>query len=146
MHDHPGLSIVVHNTLRPYRCYNDANIPPQASGYRRPQAIATYCWGSKNVPVDQILEGKTYLLLLAHNQNAQAYNQAADALRLSRKASRMIRLWSALRTATGQRILGLAFMQGLSVHTTAADLRRRTGAFNLPSAHYIGSVRGLKAV
>jgi alanine dehydrogenase len=142
MHEHPGLTIVVQPS--PGRCYPDAEYA--AAGIRLQEDLSDcdILLGIKEVPIEQLLEGKTYFFF-SHTKKAQPYNQPLMHA-LIRKRIRMID-YECLTHSDGQRMLGFGFYAGLvGAHNGLLTYGRRTGKFSLSAAHYIGSVDGLKAV
>jgi saccharopine dehydrogenase (NAD+, L-lysine-forming) len=142
MHEHAGLTIVVQPS--PGRCYTDAEYAAAGITLQEDLSDCDILLGIKEVPVDQLIEGKTYFFF-SHTKKAQAYNQSLMQA-LIRRRIRMID-YECLTHNDGQRILGFGFYAGLvGAHNGLLTYGRRTGAFNLPAANYIGSVDGLKAV
>jgi hypothetical protein len=100
--------------------------------------------GIKEVNIDDLVPGKTYLFF-SHTKKAQPYNQGLMQAMIQKRI-RMVD-YECLTHTDGQRILGFGFFAGIvGAHNGLLTYGRRTGAFSLPAAHYIGSLEGLKAV
>jgi len=142
MHDHPGLQIIVQPS--PIRCYTDSEYQKAGIKMQEDLSDCDILLGIKEVPITQLIEGKTYFFF-SHTKKAQAYNQALMQAMIARKI-RMID-YECLTHSDGQRILGFGFFAGIvGAHNGLLTYGRRTGKFSLPAANYIGSLEGLQAV
>ena len=142
MLEHPGLQIVVQPS--PIRCFTDTEYTDAGIPLQEDLGDCDILLGIKEVPVDQLIEGKTYFFF-SHTKKAQPYNRPLMQA-LIKKRIRMID-YECLTHSDGQRILGFGFYAGLvGAHNGLLTYGRRTGTFTLPAANYIGSVEGLKAV
>ncbi len=142
MYAHPGISIVVQPS--PIRCFLDEEYVAAGILLQEDLSDCDILLGIKEVPVDQLIPGKTYLFF-SHTKKAQPYNRPLMKA-LIEKRIRMID-YECLTHTDGQRILGFGFFAGLvGAHNGLLTYGRRTGTFTLPAANYIGSMEGLQAV
>ena len=142
MHEHPGLRIVVQPS--PIRCFTDSEYAAAGVPIQEDLGDCDILLGIKEVPVDQLIEAKTYFFF-SHTKKAQPNNRPLMKALIS-KHIRMID-YECLTHADSQRILGFGFYAGLvGAHNGLLTYGRRTGKFSLPAANYIGSIEGLKAV
>lgn len=89
--------------------------------------------GIKEVPVDKLIEGKTYLFF-SHTKKKQPYNRPLMQALIQKK----IRLidYECLTHADNQRILGFGFFAGVvGAHNGLLTYGRKAGLFNLKPAH-----------
>lgn len=139
---HPGLHIVAQPS--PTRCFTDAEYAAAGVPLQEDLSDCDLLLGIKEVPVDQLIPDKTYCFF-SHTKKAQPYNQPLMQA-LIRKGIRMID-YECLTHGDGQRILGFGFFAGIvGAHNGLLTWGRRSGAYSLPAAHYIGSLEGLKEV
>ena len=142
MHEHPGVTIVAQPS--PARCFADAEYEAAGIVLQEDLSDCDVLLGIKEVPIDELIPGKTYFFF-SHTKKAQLYNQPLMQALIAKRI-RMID-YETLTHSDGQRILGFGFYAGLvGAHNGLLTYGRRTGAFSLPAANYIGSVEGLKAV
>lgn len=138
--ENPGLDIVVEPS--PNRCFPDSDY--EAAGIRLSTDLSNcdILLGIKEVPVDKLIPGKTYLFF-SHTKKKQPYNQKLMHALIEKK----IRLvdYECLTHADGQRILGFGFYAGLvGAHNGLLTYGRKFGAFDLNAAHELGSYEALK--
>ena len=89
--------------------------------------------GIKEVPIDKLIEGKTYLFF-SHTKKKQPYNQKLMQAMI-KKRIRMID-YECLTHGDGQRILGFGFFAGaVGAHNGLLTYGKKYGAYNLKSAH-----------
>ncbi len=113
----------------PDRCYLDAEY--QRAGVEV-AANLEHCdilFGIKEVPVNQLIEGKTYLFF-SHTRKKQVYNQGLLQAIL-RKQITLID-YECLEHEDGQRIIGFGFFAGVvGAHNGIMVYGQRTGSFHL---------------
>ncbi|RYY38517.1 MAG: alanine dehydrogenase [Chitinophagaceae bacterium] len=129
--NHPGVRVKVQSA--PGRCFSDAE-------YRRaglevvPDVVdADVLLGIKEVPVTQLVAGKTYLFF-SHTKKKQPHNRKLLQTVLERK----IRLvdYECLLHDDGQRIIGFGFFAGIvGAHNGMMVYGQRTGTFRLGRVH-----------
>ena len=142
MHEQPGLRILVQPSS--IRCFTDSEYAAAGVELKEDLNECEILLGIKEVPVDDLLEGKTYLFF-SHTKKAQPYNRKLMQAMIQKRI-RMID-YECLTHADGQRILGFGFFAGIvGAHNGLLTYGRRTGLFTLPAANYIGSMEGLKAI
>ena len=142
MHDYPGLSIVAQPSS--IRCFKDSEYESVGILLQEDLSDCNILLGIKEVPVDQLMAGKTYFFF-SHTKKAQPYNKPLMQALIAKRI-RMID-YECLTHPDGQRILGFGFFAGLvGAHNGLLTYGKRIDAFQLPAAHYIGSMEGLQAV
>lgn len=142
LHERPGLRIIAQPSS--IRCFSDSEYAEAGIELKEDLSECDLLLGIKEVPVDQLLEGKTYMFF-SHTKKAQPYNKGLMRALIDRNI-RMID-YECLTHSDGQRILGFGFFAGIvGAHNGLLTYGRRTNQFNLPAAHYIGSMEGLKAI
>jgi alanine dehydrogenase len=142
MHERPGLRILVQPSH--IRCFTDSEYAAAGVELKEDLNDCDILLGIKEVPIDDLLEGKTYLFF-SHTKKAQPYNRALMQAMIQKRI-RMID-YECLTHSDGQRILGFGFFAGMvGAHNGLLTYGRRTGLFTLPAANYIGSMEGLKAI
>jgi hypothetical protein len=100
-----------------------------------------YIFGIKEVPIDQLIEQKTYLFF-SHTKKLQPYNQALfrDVIK---KRIRLID-YECLEHEDGQRIIGFGFFAGVvGAHNGMMAYGKRTKSFNLGRVYKQRSFREL---
>jgi saccharopine dehydrogenase (NAD+, L-lysine forming) len=138
----PGLTIVAQSS--PSRCYIDDEYRAEGVRVQEDMSDCDILLGIKEVCVEDLIPDKTYMFF-SHTKKAQAYNRGLMQAMIAKR----IRLidYECLTHTDGQRILGFGFFAGLvGAHNGLLTYGRRTGAFSIPAAHYIGSTEGIKAV
>lgn len=136
----PELQIVVEPS--PNRCFTDAEYEAAGITLTSDMSSCDILLGIKEVPIPQLIPGKTYLFF-SHTKKAQPYNRPLMQALIEKK----IRLvdYECLTHSDGQRILGFGFFAGfVGAHNGLLTYGRRTGAFHLPPAHVLGSVRKME--
>ncbi|MEO6833997.1 MAG: NAD(P)-dependent oxidoreductase [Chitinophagaceae bacterium] len=142
MHEYPGLKIVVQPS--PIRCFKDSEYEAQGITLQEDLSDCNILLGIKEVPIANLMEGKTYFFF-SHTKKAQAYNKPLMQALIAKRI-RMID-YECLTHADGQRILGFGFFAGLvGAHNGLLTYGKRTEAFTLPAANYIGCMAGLQAI
>ncbi len=138
----PGLSIVAQSS--PTRCYTDDEYRAEGIPVMQDMSDCDILLGIKEVKIEELIPDKTYFFF-SHTKKAQPYNQPLMQAMIAKRI-RMVD-YECLTHTDGQRILGFGFFAGLvGAHNGLLTYGRRTGAFSLPAAHYIGTTEGLKAV
>lgn len=138
---HPGeVDIAVEPA--PDRCFSDAEYV--AAGVRLTDNLADrdVLFGVKEVPIAKLIPGKTYCFF-SHTKKAQPYNQPLMRALLD-KGIRLID-YECLTHTDGQRVLGFGLFAGIvGAHNGLRTWGKKTGAFDLPPSHSIGSYEALR--
>ncbi|HQE12215.1 MAG TPA: NAD(P)-dependent oxidoreductase [Flavipsychrobacter sp.] len=126
-----GVKIVVETS--PDRCYADALYEQAGLEIVQDLSQCDIIIGIKEVPIDKLIEGKTYLFF-SHTKKKQPYNQKLMQA-LIKKNIRMID-YEALTHADGQRILGFGFYAGVvGAHNGLLTYGKKYDAYDLKAAH-----------
>ena len=89
--------------------------------------------GIKEVPVDKLIEGKTYFFF-SHTKKKQPYNQKLMRAMIQKKICMVD--YECLTHADGQRILGFGFFAGVvGAHNGIMSFGKKHELFNLKAAH-----------
>ena len=126
----------------PVRCFSDAQY--EAVGVRMSNDLTDrdVLFGIKEVPISKLIPGKTYCFF-SHTKKAQPYNQPLMRALLD-KGIRLID-YECLTHADGQRILGFGLFAGIvGAHNGLRTWGKKTGLFDLPTAHSIGFYEALR--
>ncbi len=127
----PGASVVVQAS--PHRCFTDAEY--QSAGITVVENLSDcdVLLGVKEVPVANLLEGKTYLFF-SHTKKAQPYNQPLMRALIEKKI-RMVD-YECLTNKNGDRLLGFGTWAGIvGAHNGLKTWGQRTGELDLPAAY-----------
>ena len=123
----PNLKVVVQQS--PNRCYSDKEYDMAGVEIREDISDCDILLGIKEVPLDMLIEGKTYLFF-SHTKKLQPYNQ-----KLIRKIiEKNITLidYECLEHEDGKRIIGFGFFAGVvGAHNGMLAYGRKTGAYQL---------------
>lgn len=139
MHEHPEVTIVAQPA--PNRCFTDEEYTAQGVALQEELSDCDVLLGVKEVPVSQLIPGKTYFFF-SHTKKAQPYNKPLMRA-LINKNIRMVD-YECLTHSDGQRILGFGFFAGMvGAHNGLLTYGKRTGTFHLPAANYLGSVAAI---
>lgn len=123
----PGVHIVVQPCKT--RCFIDEEYIRSGIEVNEDISNCDLLLGVKEVPVDQLLEGKTYMFF-SHTKKKQAHNQKLLAAMIDKKIT--IVDYECLEHEDGQRILGFGFFAGVvGAHNGLMAYGLRTGAFSL---------------
>jgi saccharopine dehydrogenase (NAD+, L-lysine-forming) len=117
----------------PHRCYPDSEY--QAAGIEVSQDISEcdFLFGIKEVPVNDLVAGKTYLFF-SHTKKQQLYNQRMFQAILQKNITLID--YECLEHEDGQRILGFGFFAGVvGAHNGMMAYGRRTGTYELGRVH-----------
>ena len=140
MMEYPGLKIVAQPS--PIRCFRDEEYDAAGISLQEDLSDCDILLGIKEVPVEQLIPGKTYFFF-SHTKKAQPYNKPLMQALIAKRI-RMID-YECLTHPDGQRILGFGFFAGIvGAHNGLLTYARRTGVFSLPAAHQAGSMDALQ--
>lgn len=135
----PDVRVVVESS--PDRCYTDREY--RSAGIEVAEEISgsDVLFGIKEVPVDALIENKTYLFF-SHTKKEQPYNQRMFRAILDKKITLID--YECLEHDDGQRILGFGFFAGVvGAHNGIMAYGKRTGRYELGSVHEQQSFREL---
>lgn len=121
----------------PDRCFSDEEY--RAAGITLSEDLSgcDILLGIKEVPVDRLIEGKTYLFF-SHTKKKQPYNQKLMHALIEKKI-RMID-YECLTHSDEQRILGFGLYAGIvGAHNGLMAYGKKTGLYELPAAHSLRS-------
>jgi saccharopine dehydrogenase (NAD+, L-lysine-forming) len=123
------------------RCFSDLEYQRAGVSMQEDLSDCEYIFGIKEVPIDQLIEQKTYLFF-SHTKKLQPYNQALfrDVIK---KRIRLID-YECLEHEDGQRIIGFGFFAGVvGAHNGMMAYGKRTKSFNLGRVYKQRSFREL---
>lgn len=112
------------------RCFKDEEFVKHSINLQEDLSDCDVLLGVKEVPIDQLLAGKTYLFF-SHTIKKQAYNRPLLQAILQKK----IRLidYEALTDERGERLIAFGFYAGIvGAHNALWTWAKRTGDFDLP--------------
>lgn len=121
----------------PDRCFSDEEY--RAAGVTLSEDLSgcDILLGIKEVPVDRLIAGKTYLFF-SHTKKKQPYNQKLMHALIEKKI-RMID-YECLTHSDEQRILGFGLFAGIvGAHNGLMAYGKKTGLYKLPAAHSLKS-------
>jgi alanine dehydrogenase len=117
----------------PNRCFSDDSFREAGVEVTEDLTACDILLGIKEVPIDKLLEGKTYMFF-SHTKKKQVYNQKLMQA-LIRKKIRMID-YECLTHSDGQRILGFGFFAGaVGAHNGLLAYGKKWRKYELKAAH-----------
>ncbi|HRD59103.1 MAG TPA: NAD(P)-dependent oxidoreductase [Ferruginibacter sp.] len=123
----PDVKIIVQTSTG--RCFSDAEYVSAGVEVKENIAEADILLGIKEVPVEMLIEGKTYLFF-SHTKKLQPYNQNM-LQEIIRKKITLID-YECLEHEDGARIIGFGFFAGIvGAHNGMMAYGNKTGAYNL---------------
>jgi saccharopine dehydrogenase (NAD+, L-lysine-forming) len=130
---HPELRFVVQPSSN--RCFPDADYAAEGLELSEDLSRCDILLGIKEVPIDQLIPGKTYLFF-SHTKKKQPYNQKLMRALIEKKI-RMVD-YECLTYEDGQRILGFGYFAGVvGAHHALRSWGLKTGQYSLPAAHEV---------
>ncbi|MGN6567883.1 MAG: NAD(P)-dependent oxidoreductase [Flavipsychrobacter sp.] len=121
----------------PDRCFSDEEYRAAGIALSEDLSGCDILLGIKEVPVDRLIEGKTYLFF-SHTKKKQPYNQQLMHALIEKKI-RMID-YECLTHSDEQRILGFGLYAGIvGAHNGLMAYGKKTGQYELPAAHSLKS-------
>lgn len=128
---YPGLKIRVQAS--PNRCFTDREYTVQGIQVQEDIGECDMLLGIKEVPINALLQAKTYLFF-SHTKKKQPANQALFQAIINQKITLID--YECLTHDDGQRILGFGFFAGVvGAHNGIMAYGKRTGAFDLGRVH-----------
>ncbi len=138
----PGVEVVVQPS--PTRCFSDEEYRAEGLTLQEDLSDCDVLMGVKEVPVKDLIAGKTYLFF-SHTKKAQPYNQPL-MLALIEKKIQMVD-YETLVHENGERVLGFGGWAGIvGAHNGFRTWGQRTGDFSLPAAHEVKDYEALKSL
>jgi saccharopine dehydrogenase (NAD+, L-lysine-forming) len=135
----PDIRIVVQSSDE--RCYSDKEYRAAGIAVGDDITACDVLFGIKEVPVNSLLENKTYLFF-SHTKKQQPYNQSMFRAILDKKITLID--YECLEHDDGQRILGFGFFAGIvGAHNGIMAYGKRTGQYQLGRVHQQQSFREL---
>ncbi|SDK64423.1 Alanine dehydrogenase [Catalinimonas alkaloidigena] len=127
----PGVKVVVQAS--PIRCFGDEQYREVGIAVEPSVADCPYVFGVKEVPIDQLIENKTYFFF-SHTTKKQPYNQALLQTVLQRHITLVD--YEHLTDGEGRRIIAFGRYAGLvGTYNALLTYGTRFGLFTLKPAH-----------
>lgn len=125
--EYPQLKILVQSSE--HRCFSDKEFERSGTEVVEDLKGCDILLGIKEVPVDSLLENKTYLFF-SHTRKKQAQNQKLLQSILEKKITLID--YECMEHEDGQRIIGFGFFAGIvGAHNGMMAYGKRTGLFHL---------------
>jgi saccharopine dehydrogenase (NAD+, L-lysine forming) len=135
----PDIQIVVQSS--PDRCFSDREYLSAGAEIKEDLGDCDILFGIKEVPVSQLIPGKTYLFF-SHTKKKQPHNQPLIRAILDRKITLID--YECLEHEDGQRIIGFGFFAGIvGAHNGMMAYGLRTGLYKLERVYKQRSFREL---
>lgn len=123
----PSLRILVQPSAN--RCFADREYERAGAELSEDLSLADYLFGIKEVPIQSLLENKTYLFF-SHTKKLQPYNQLLFRSLIEKRTTLID--YECLEHDDGKRIIGFGFFAGVvGAHNGLLAYGKRTGLFNL---------------
>ena len=123
------------------RCFTDREYQAAGIEVKEDMSECDILLGIKEVPVDMLIEGKTYLFF-SHTRKKQPFNQHLFRSMLAKKITLVD--YECLEHEDGQRIIGFGFFAGVvGAHNGMMAYGNRTGLFSLERVYKQKSFREL---
>jgi hypothetical protein len=133
------VKIVVQSS--PHRCFTDNEYAAAGVEVKEDMSYCDVFFGIKEVPVDMLLPGKTYLFF-SHTKKKQPQNQKLLRAIVDKKITLID--YECLEHEDGQRIIGFGFFAGVvGAHNGLMAYGKRTGLYNLERVYRQRSFREL---
>jgi hypothetical protein len=134
-----GIRIIVQPSS--HRCFSDREYSSAGAEVNEDLGDCDILLGIKEVPIDQLIPGKTYLFF-SHTKKMQPYNQQLLKAILDKKITLID--YECLEHEDGQRIIGFGFFAGVvGAHNGMMAYGHRTGLFTLDRVYKQRSFREL---
>lgn len=131
MNHYPQAEILVQHS--PTRCFHDDEYSHENIPVVEDISDCDILIGIKEVPLDQLIPGKTYLMF-SHTKKMQPFNQRLLQTIVEKKITLID--YECLTHEDGQRILGFGFFAGVvGAHNGLMAYGIKTGSFRLHPAH-----------
>ncbi len=135
----PEIQIVAQSS--PHRCFSDREYSMVGAEVKEDLSDCDVLLGIKEVPVDDLIPGKTYMFF-SHTKKKQPHNQKLMRAILDKKITLVD--YECLEHDDGQRIIGFGFFAGVvGAHNGMMAYGNRTGLFELDRVYKHRSFREL---
>lgn len=135
----PQIEVVVQTSDS--RCFSDKEYLSAGAEVKEDLSDCDILFGIKEVPVDQLIPGKTYLFF-SHTKKKQPHNQKLMRAILDKNITLID--YECLEHEDGQRIIGFGFFAGIvGAHNGMMAYGDRTGLFKLDRVYKQRSFRDL---
>jgi saccharopine dehydrogenase (NAD+, L-lysine-forming) len=135
----PDLQIVVQSSLS--RCFSDREFSMAGVEVKEDVNDCDILLGIKEVPLDQLIPGKTYMFF-SHTKKKQPHNRQLLQTIINKKITLID--YECLEHEDGQRIIGFGFFAGVvGAHNGMMAYGNRTGLFTLDRVYKQRSFREL---
>jgi saccharopine dehydrogenase (NAD+, L-lysine-forming) len=125
----------------PHRCFSDKEYQMTGVEVKNDLSECDILFGIKEVPVDELIDGKTYLFF-SHTKKMQPHNREMFQNILQKKITLID--YECMEHDDGQRILGFGFFAGIvGAHNGMMAYGKRSGTFNLQRVYIQHSFRQL---
>jgi len=125
----------------PIRCYTDIEFERAGVEVKEDLSDCNLLLGIKEVPIDMLLEGKTYMFF-SHTKKMQPNNQKLFKAILDKKITLID--YECLEHEDGTRIIGFGFFAGIvGAHNGMMAYGNRTGTFHLARVGSVNSFQKL---
>lgn len=123
----PDIKVIVQTSTG--RCFSDAEYKAAGVEVKEDMNEADILLGIKEVPVEMLIEGKTYLFF-SHTKKLQPYNQKLLQAVIAKKITLID--YECLEHEDGTRIIGFGFFAGIvGAHNGMMAYGNKTGAYKL---------------
>lgn len=127
----------------PHRCFADAEYRQAGINLSANLNACDVLIGVKEVPIDNLIDGKTYLFF-SHTIKQQSYNR--DLLQAILQKNITLVDWECLTNNEGIRVIAFGRWAGIvGAHNGLMAYGKRTGAFDMPPVHSFHDFEALKA-
>ncbi|HXB42795.1 MAG TPA: hypothetical protein VNV85_02005, partial [Puia sp.] len=124
-----------------HRCFSDREYEMAGVEVSNEMTGCDFLFGIKEVPINDLIEGKTYLFF-SHTKKLQPHNQQMFRCIMQKKITLID--YECMEHEDGQRILGFGFFAGIvGAHNGMMAYGNRTGTFNLQRVYMQNSFRQL---
>ena len=135
----PQIQIIVQSSA--HRCFSDREYLSAGAEVKENISDSDILLGIKEVPIEQLIPGKTYLFF-SHTKKKQPHNQQLLKAILDNKITLVD--YECLEHEDGQRIIGFGFFAGVvGAHNGMMAYGNRTGLFKLDRVYKQRSFREL---
>ncbi len=125
----------------PHRCFDDTEYALAGMEIKEDMSGCDLLLGIKEVPIDMLLAGKTYLFF-SHTRKKQPQNKAMFQAMIEKKITLID--YECLEHEDGQRIIGFGFFAGIvGAHNGMMAYGKRTGEFKLDRVYKVKDYREL---
>jgi len=125
--NHPEIKVIVQHSDN--RCFTDKEYELAGVEIKNNMEECDILMGIKEVPVDMLIEGKTYLFF-SHTKKMQPWNQQLLKAAIAKKITLVD--YECLEHEDGKRIIGFGFFAGIvGAHNGMMAFGKRTGLYQL---------------